>query len=130
MMSLYPTLGKRVPWIPKHFVIRPADYLDEVAQKADADQADRTMGIEALFAVAAYALYRLAKNYCDHQRALAEAELRDQMLDQVEGLVQRGWNRDKALASVLQVSKEISTLRSDSAIVKAAMTILGKNNPA
>src|SRR5208282_328532 len=82
-----------------------ADYLDEVAQAADPEQSQRTMGLAALFAVAAYALYRLAKNHFDHQRGLSESELRQEMLDQVEALVKAGWTREKALAAVLRVNK-------------------------
>ena len=63
------------------------------------------MGLDALLVVASYAVYRVAKNYLDQQRGLSESELRA-MFDQVETLVKTGWSRDKALAAVLQVSKE------------------------
>lgn len=101
-----------------------ADYLDEVAQGANSVQADRSMALGMLFGVAAYALYRLAKNYFDHQRGLDEAELRQQMLEEVETLVGSGWDREKALAAVLNVTKEVATLRPDSPALKAALALL------
>jgi hypothetical protein len=101
-----------------------ADYLDDIAQTADPNHAHRTVGLDVLFVMAAYALYRLAKNYFDHQRGLAEAELRRQLLDQVEALVKGGWSRDEALAAALAVSKEVATLRPDSPAVKGAIALL------
>ncbi|MBA4191780.1 MAG: hypothetical protein C0467_27690 [Planctomycetaceae bacterium] len=103
-----------------------ADYLDEVSHDADPHLEHRT-GVEAaLFLVAAYALYRVAKNHLDYKRGLEEAELRDKMLDQVAGLIEKGWGKDKALEAVLKVSKEIATLRTESPILKAALDLLPK----
>ena len=100
-----------------------ADYLDEVAQDADQDQIpDRSVSL--LFGVAAYAMYRMAKNYFDHKRGLGEEELRQLMLDQVESLVKVKWPRDKALAAVLAVSREVASLRPDSPFLKAALALL------
>ena len=99
-------------------------YLDEVEQDADPDNGERSFALSALFSVAAYALYRLAKNYFDLQRGLDEAELRQAMLQEVEHLVQNGWGRDKALAAVQKVSKDIATLRPDSPALNAALALL------
>jgi hypothetical protein len=107
-----------------------ADYLDEVAQEADPDQAHRAGGLALLFGVAVYALYRVAKNHFDHQRGLDEAELRQLMLDQVDALVQKGWDRDKALDAVLKVSKDVASLRPDSPAFKAAIALLQAGNTA
>jgi hypothetical protein len=101
-----------------------ADYLDEVAQEADADPARRSVALGMLFGVAAYALYRLAKNYFDHQRGLDEAELRQLMLEQVEALIQSGWTRAKALDAVQKVSKDVASLRADSPALKASLALL------
>jgi hypothetical protein len=102
------------------------DYLDDVAQKADPDQAaHRAAAMTLLFGVAAYALYRLAKNYFDHKRGLQEAELRKLMEEEVEVLAQKGWSRDKALEVVQKVSKEVASLRPDSPVLKAALALLG-----
>jgi len=101
-----------------------ADYLDDVTQGADPDQAHRAAGLTLLFGVAAYALYRLAKNYCDYQRGLDETELRQRMMEEVQGLVRGGWNRDKALEAVLKVSKDVASLRLDSPALKATIAIL------
>jgi hypothetical protein len=102
-----------------------ADYLDEVAQEADQDQIhDRSAALTLLFGVAAYAMYRMAKNYFDHERGLGEAELRELMLDQVEALVKEKWPRDKALAAVQAVSKDVASLRPDSPALKAALALL------
>ena len=102
-----------------------ADYLGEVAQEADQDQIrNRSVALTLLFGVAAYAMYRMAKNYFDHQRGLGEAELRQLMLDQVEVLVEAKWTRDKALAAVQAVSKDIASLPPDSPALKAALTLL------
>ena len=103
-----------------------ADYIDEVAQATDPEQANRTILFDALFAVASYALFRLAKNYFDHQRGLNEGTLRQMMLNQVDGLVQKGWSKEKALAAVQAVSKDVATLRSDSLVLKAALDLLTK----
>lgn len=100
-----------------------ADYLDEVAEDANSAQSERG-GFTLLFGVASYALYRMAKNYFDYQRGLNEVDLRQRMLDQVDALVQSGWSREKALAAVEKVSKDIATLRPDSAALKAALAIL------
>ncbi len=105
-----------------------ADYIDEVAQAADPDEGNRAIGFEAIFFVAAYALFRMAKNYFDHKRGLIEADLRQKMLDQVDGLVQKGWGRDKALAAVQSISKDVATLRSDSPALKAALDLLAKGS--
>lgn len=78
----------------------------------------------------AYALYRLAQNYFDHQRGLAEAELRKLMLDQVEFLVKEKWPREKALAAVQAVSKDIAGLRPDSPALKAALALLKSGDTA
>jgi hypothetical protein len=101
-----------------------ANYLDDIAQAADPHQTDRSVGLDVLFAMAAYALYRLAKNYLDQQRGLAEAELRQQLLEQVETLVKGGWSRDKALAAALAVSKDVATLRPDTPALKGAIALL------
>jgi hypothetical protein len=101
-----------------------ADYLDEVAQEAEPDQAQRTVSLGVLFAVAAYALYRMATNYYDNQRGLDEAMLRQLMLDQVDALVGKGWGREKAVDAVQAVSRDIASLRSDSPALKAALLIL------
>lgn len=101
-----------------------ADYLDEVAYEANPEQADRSVALGMLFGVAAYALYRLAKNHYDYQRGLDEAELRELMLDQVDALVQKGWSQDKALAAVQAVAKDIASLRPDSPALKAALALL------
>jgi hypothetical protein len=76
--------------------------------------------------VAIYALSRLAKNYFDEQRGLNEADLTKKILDQVDGLVQKGWSNEKALAAVLAVSKDVATLRSDSPVLKAAVNLQGE----
>jgi hypothetical protein len=101
-----------------------ADYLDEVAQEADPDQARRSVALGMLFGVAAYALYRQAKNYFDHERGLNEAELRQQMLQEVEALVKNGWSRDKALQAVLKVSNDVAGLRPDNPALSAALALL------
>jgi hypothetical protein len=103
-----------------------ADYIDEVAQATDPEQANRTILFDSLFAVAAYALFMLAKNYFDHQRGLNEAALRQIMVDQVDVLVQKGWSKERALAAVEAVSKDVATLRSDSPVLKAALDLLTK----
>lgn len=106
-----------------------ADYLDDVAQEAIPGQNDRGGALALLFGIVAYALYRLAKNYFDHQRGLDETELRQEMLTQVDRLIQQGWGRDKALAAVLKVSKDVASLRPDNPALTAAMTLLGAGRP-
>jgi hypothetical protein len=85
------------------------------------------MLITALFGAAAYAVYRMAKNYFDHQRGLGEAELRELMLEQVEELVRQGWGREKALEAVLKISKDVASLRPENPIVKAALSLLNRD---
>jgi hypothetical protein len=75
-------------------------------------------------------LYRLAKNHFDHQRGLSEAELRVLMLDQVESLIQQKWPRDKALAAVQAVNKDVASLRMDSPALKAALALLKSGDTA
>lgn len=104
-----------------------ADYLDEVAQGAEPDEARRSTVATALFGVAAYAVYRWAKNYFDHHRGLEEADLRQMMLAQVEELVRQGWGRDKALEAVLKISKDVASLRPENPIVKAALSLLNRD---
>jgi hypothetical protein len=101
-----------------------ADYMDEVAQATDPEQANRTILFDAIFAVTAYALFRMAKNYFDHKRGLDESDLRQKMLDQVDGLVQKGWGRDKALAAVQSISRDVATLRPDSPVLKATLDLM------
>lgn len=101
-----------------------ADYLDELAQEADPDQGHRSVALGLLFGMAAYALYRLAKNHFDYQRGLNEAELRQLMLDQVDALILKGWGRDKALVAVQAVSKDVANLRPDSPALQAALALL------
>ena len=103
-----------------------ADYLDEVAQGAEPDEARRSM-VAAVSGAVAYAVYRLTKNYFDYQRGLDETELRQQMLAQVEELVRLGWGGAKALEAVLKISKDVASLRSESPIVKAALSLLSKD---
>lgn len=103
-----------------------ADYIDEVAHATDPEQANRTLLFDSIFAVTAYALFRLAKNHFDFKRGLDESVLRQEMLDQVEVLVQKGWSRDKALATVESVSKDVATLRADSPVLKASLDLLTK----
>ncbi len=103
-----------------------SNYLDRVAQKADPKVIrDRSVALTLLFGVAAYALYRKAKNHFDHQRGLDEAELRQIMLDQADALVQKGWAPDKALEAIETVSKDVAGLRPDSPVLKAALAVLG-----
>jgi hypothetical protein len=101
-----------------------SDYLDGVAEAANPEEADRSIVLGILFGVAAYGLYRMAKNYFDYERGLDEAELRQQMMEEVEALVQKGWSRDKALEAVLAVSKQIASLRADDSALKAAIALL------
>lgn len=104
-----------------------ANFLDEVVDVVDpVSDRDPTAGL--LFTVCTYALYRLAKNYFDHQRGLDEAELRQEMLEEVETLVRSGWTRDKAAAAVKMASREIATLRPDSPALKAALALLKGGN--
>jgi hypothetical protein len=105
-----------------------ADYIDEVAQETDPEQANRAALFGAVFVVAAYALFRLAKNHFDHKRGLIEAELSQKMLDQVDGLVQKGWSKEKALAAVQSVSKNIASLRTESPVLKAAIDLVTKGS--
>jgi hypothetical protein len=107
-----------------------ADYLEGVTRRIDQDDGQRSLAVSALFGVAAYALYRLAKNYFDYQRGLDEADLRQVMLQEVEVLVQKGWGRDKALTAVQKVSKEIASLRPDSPAVTAAIKLLKQGDAA
>jgi hypothetical protein len=101
-----------------------ADYIDEVAQATDPEQANRTIMFDAIFAVTAFALFRMAKNYFDYKRGLNESDLRQKLLDQVDGLVQKGWSRDKALATVQSVSRDVAKLRVDSPVLEACLEIL------
>ncbi|QJW94805.1 hypothetical protein [Frigoriglobus tundricola] len=100
-----------------------AAYLDEVAQGATAS-GHRAAGAGLLIGVAAYALYRLVRNYFDHQKGLQEAELRQLLLQEVDNLVQKGWDKDKALAAVLEVSKAVTALSPDDPVIQAGMTII------
>jgi hypothetical protein len=107
------------------------DYLDEVAAKAEAATTDQEKGPAALlFAVVAYALYRLAKNYLDHQRGLQAAELIEIMMQQVQILVDQGWDPKVALDTVSVISKEVSSLRTDTSELKAALAIAAERGPA
>jgi hypothetical protein len=103
-----------------------ADYIDEVALAANPHEVDRTMGFEPVCFLVAYALFRMAKNYFDYERGLNEADLRQTIIDQVDGLVQMGWDRDEAIEAVERISKDVATLRPESPILKAALDILTK----
>jgi hypothetical protein len=91
------------------------DTLKEVMQGGGKRDPNPYVGV--VFAVAAYTLYRLAKNYFDKQRGLDEAELRTKMLDQIQKLVDNDLSHSEAVKIVEKVSKDIATLRSDNSII-------------
>lgn len=104
-----------------------ADFLDDSAQSLS-QESERTGGLEMLFGLAAYSLYRHVKNILDEQKGRRNAGLRQMMEDEVIDLASRGWTKEEALKAVLEINQTIDRLSIESPVVKAGLSILSHGN--
>ena len=106
-----------------------ADYLDDVVAEADPSDTRDGGATAVLFAIAAYTLYRFAKNSLDHDRGKAESELREEMLVHVERLTKEGWSREKALKAVMKMNGEVAKLRTDDSLLATVFNMIKGASP-
>lgn len=100
-----------------------ADYIDGVVALVS-DVTDRTAGVDVLFGIVAYGLYRQLKNYFDYQRGLQQATLRALLESEVATLVNSGWTHDDALRATLAISDNVAKIPSESRIITTGLSLL------
>ena len=101
-----------------------ADYIDEVAQAASSDAASRSIGLDVLVVLAAYATYLWIRNKVDHQRGLLEVELRRLMEDEVEEMRGKGLSQEEAISAVMAISKAVAIRPPDDSVLSAGLALL------
>ena len=100
-----------------------ADYIDDLTQQASGVD-DRSVGLDVLFGIIAYALYRRVKNHYDYQRGLRDADLRHGLEAEVQALVEHGWKQDAALKAVVRIDETVTKLPPEDPIVRAGLALL------
>jgi len=103
---------------------------EETAQQVSLEEPQSYItvtGVDLLFTVSAYALFRWAKDAFDHRRALNEAEIARQQEQLIAALIQDGFPPDKAQAVVTTLLKNIAVRTQDDPAIKKALSLLGKS---
>jgi hypothetical protein len=87
-------------------------------------------GFDFLAVVAAYALFRWAKDFFDHRRARNETELARQRLDLIQALTEQdGLPPKEAQAVVAALLKSIEKRTEDDPALRKTLALLGKDKP-
>jgi len=109
------------------------EFLEEVAEdvaKQVAVEKPQTFltvtGVDILFGVAAYALYRLLKDYLDHHRAARETEILKRQAEVVTGLTEAGFPPELAQATAVSLLNGIAKRTEDDPALKKALEFIGK----
>jgi fucose permease len=85
-------------------------------------------GMELLFAIATYALYRLAKEFFDNRRALNEVKIAMQQEKLISSLIKDGFPHKEAHIVAVTLLKGISKRTEDDPALKEAFAILERGS--
>lgn len=101
---------------------------EDVAQQISVEEPQRfaVTGVDILLGLAAYALYRWAKDYFDHRRALQELDIAKQQSQLIEGLIEDGFPPKDAQATAMALLKGIAKRTADDPALKTARAFVGK----
>ncbi|MBI3796027.1 MAG: hypothetical protein HY268_03535 [Deltaproteobacteria bacterium] len=83
-------------------------------------------GADLLFSLVAYALYRWAKDFFDHRRALNEIAIAEHQAQLIKELVEAGFLPKDAQATVAALFKGIAKRTEDDPAFKTVRTLIGK----
>ena len=106
-------------------------FLQEVAEKAgkqvSVEEPQRfATGVEIFIGIAAYALFRWAKDYFDHRRALNETEILRQQAQVITTLTQEDFPPELAQATVVKLLEGIAKRTKDDPVLQRALDLVGK----
>ena len=82
--------------------------------------------MDLLLGLVAYALYRLAKDYLDHRRALHEVDIAEQQAQVIADLFDAGFPPKDARATAVALLKGIAKRTGDDPVLKKALAMAGK----
>jgi len=85
-------------------------------------------GLDMLFCVAAYTLYRLVRDAFDNRRALADIDIAKQQIKLIATLRKLGYTPKQAEAVVTALLKKIKERAEDDPILKKAVSLFCKHN--
>jgi hypothetical protein len=83
-------------------------------------------GVDLLLGLVAYALYRWAKDFFDHRRALNEITIAEQQAQLIKDLVEDGFPPKDAQATAVALFKGIAKRTEDDPALKTVRTLIGK----
>lgn len=107
-------------------------FLKEVAEEVDKQisvekpGAFGITGVDILFGVAAYALYRFVKDYLDHRRAVREAEILKKQAEVIAALTKEKIPPEMAKTTVVELLERIAKRTADDPVLKKAFNLVGK----
>lgn len=101
---------------------------EDVAQQISVEEPQRfaVTGVDILLGLVAYALYRWAKDYFDHRRALQEIDIAKQQSQLIKGLIEDGFPPKDAQATAMALLKGIAKRTEDDPALKTARAFVGK----
>jgi hypothetical protein len=101
---------------------------EDVAQQISIEEPQRfaVTGVDILLGLAAYALYRWAKDYFDHRRALHEIDVAKQQVQLIEGLIADGFPLKDAQATAAALLKGIAKRTGDDPALQTARTLASR----
>jgi len=102
---------------------------EEAAQEITISEPQRFVtvtGADLLVGLVAYALYRWAKDYFDHRRALGEVDIAKQQTQLINDLVSAGFPPKDAQATTVALLKNIATRSADDPVFSTLRGLLGK----
>lgn len=80
---------------------------------------------DVLISLAAYALFRWAKDYFDYKRAQNETEIAERRARIIQGLVADGFEPEKAEAVTEGLFKQIAKRTEDDPVLQKAVKLIG-----
>ena len=80
---------------------------------------------DVLISLAAYALFRWAKDYFDYRRAQNETEIAERRVRIIQGLVADGFEPEKAQAVTEGLLKQIAKRTEDDPVLQKAVKLIG-----
>lgn len=108
-------------------------FLNEVSKEAATqisphkqEQFITVTGVDLLFTLGAYALYRWANDYFNHRRALQEIEILDQQTRVVAALIKDGFPPEQAQAAAAALLSNIAKRTEDDPALKKVLALVGR----
>jgi hypothetical protein len=104
---------------------------EEVAEQVAVEAPERFVtvtGADMLFSVAAYALFRWAKDFFDNRRARNETAVAQQQQELIAALIVDGFPPKEAQAAAIALLNGIAKRTQDDPALKKAQALLGKKD--